>query len=41
VRDNIGLSQNFEADGNLGGLSRSKLSKFEILDIRRSPTGEK
>jgi hypothetical protein len=39
--DNIGLSKNFEVDGNLGGLIESKPSKFEILDIRRSPTGEK
>jgi hypothetical protein len=41
VGGNIGLSQNFEADGNLGGLSRSKPSNFEILDICISPTGEK
>jgi hypothetical protein len=41
VGDNIGLSKNFKADGNLGGLTRSKPSKFEILDICGSPTGEK
>jgi hypothetical protein len=41
VEDNIGLSKNFEADENLGGLIGSKLSKFKISDIRRSPTGEK
>jgi hypothetical protein len=41
VVDNIGLSQNFEADRNLGGLTGSKSSKFKILDIRGSPTGEK
>jgi hypothetical protein len=41
VVDNIGLSQNFEARRNLGGLTRSKPSKIEILDIRGSPTGEK
>jgi hypothetical protein len=34
------LGQNFEADGNLGGLIGSKLSKFEISDIHGSPTGE-
>jgi hypothetical protein len=41
VRDNVGLSKNFEADWNLGGLIGSKPSKFEILDIRGSPMGEK
>jgi hypothetical protein len=41
VVDNIGLSQNFETDGNLGGLTGSKPSKFEISDICGSPTGEK
>jgi hypothetical protein len=41
VGDNVGLRKNFEADGNLGGLIGSKPSKFEILDIRGSPTGEK
>jgi hypothetical protein len=41
VRDNVGLSKNFEADWNLGGLIGSKPSKFEILDIHGSPMGEK
>jgi hypothetical protein len=41
VGDNIRLSKNFEADGNLCGLIESKPSKFEISDIRGSPTGEK
>jgi hypothetical protein len=41
VVDNVGLSQNFEADRNLGGLTGSKPSKFEILDIRGLPMGEK
>jgi hypothetical protein len=41
VGDNVGLGQNFEAGKNLGGLTGSKPSKFEISDIRGSPTGEK
>jgi hypothetical protein len=41
VRDNVGLSKNFEAGENLGGLIGSKPSKFKISDIRGSPTGEK
>jgi hypothetical protein len=41
VGDIVRLDQNFEADKNLGGLARPKLSKSEILDIHRSPTGEK
>jgi hypothetical protein len=41
VVDNIGLSQNFKANGNLGGLTGLKPSNFEISDIRGSPTGEK
>jgi hypothetical protein len=41
VGDIIGLGQNFEIDGYLGGLTRSKPSKFEISDMRGSLTGEK
>jgi hypothetical protein len=41
VGDIVGLDQNFEANDNLGGLVEPKLSKSKILDIRRSPTGEK
>jgi hypothetical protein len=41
VVDNIGLSQNFEVDRNLGGLTGSKPSKFKISDIHGSPTDEK
>jgi hypothetical protein len=41
VGDIIGLDQNFEIDGYLGGLTRSKSSKFEISDIHGSPMGEK
>jgi hypothetical protein len=41
VVDNVGLSQNFEADENLDGLTGSKPSKFKISDIRGSPTGKK
>jgi hypothetical protein len=41
VGANIGLRQNFETDGNLGGLTGSKPSKFEILNIRGSLTSEK
>jgi hypothetical protein len=37
----IQLGQNFKVDGNLGGLVGTKPSKFEISDIRASPTGEK
>jgi hypothetical protein len=41
VGNNVGLSQNFEPDGNLSGLTGSKPLKFKILDIPGSPTGEK
>jgi hypothetical protein len=41
VGDIIGMSQNFEANENLGGPVGSKPSKSEISDIRGSPTGEK
>jgi hypothetical protein len=41
VVNNIGLSQNFEADKILAELTESKPSKFEISDINGSPTGEK
>jgi hypothetical protein len=41
VEDNVGLGQNFEAHRNLGGLTGSQPLKFEISDIRRSPTGKK
>jgi hypothetical protein len=41
VGDIIGMYQNFETDGNLGGLAGLKPSKYKILDIHMSPMGEK
>jgi hypothetical protein len=41
VEDIVGLDQNFETDSYLGGLTGSKPSKLEILDIRGSLMGEK
>jgi hypothetical protein len=41
VENIVGLGQNFETDRYLGGMTGSKPSKFEILDIHGSPMGEK